>query len=323
LAAEDADGVLTGLALARGSVDRASARRDDAGWLAAAWADQGTRVLVLDGAQALVRFGDDAAELVFVPPGQAPEGVRFLLGVDDADVVYFAVAGPKGGLGAGPLSLPGSTPDAPPAPGVRPAGLREAGTLLGDRDAGLFTHAVALANWHATHTRCPRDGTPTVPGHAGHSRRCPTDGSEHFPRVDPAVIMLVTDDDDRCLLARNRRWPPRRVSILAGFVEPGESVEHALIREVSEETGLTVSDLQYVGSQPWPFPQSLMLGFRARAHGKQEIRVDEEEIAEARWFTREQLRAAVGAGEVLLPPPVSIAHRIIESWYGKSLPGSW
>src|SRR5215469_18929631 len=110
----------------------------------------------------------------------------------------------------------------PISPGVRAAGLREAGTLLGDRDAGLFTQAVALANWHATHTRCPRDGTPTVPDHAGHSRRCPTDGSEHFPRVDPAVIMLVTDDDDRCLLARNRRWPPRRVSILAGFVEPGE-----------------------------------------------------------------------------------------------------
>jgi NAD+ diphosphatase len=323
LAAEDADGVLTGLALARGTVDRASARRDDTEWLAAAWADERTRVLVLDGAQALVRFGDDAAELVFVPPGQAPEGVRFLLGVDDADVVYFAVAGPKGGLGAGPLPVPGSAPEAPPAPGVRPAGLREAGTLLGDRDAGLFTQAVALANWHATHTRCPRDGTPTEPVSAGHARRCPTDGSEHFPRVDPAVIMLVTDDDDRCLLARNRRWPPRRVSILAGFVEPGESVERALVREVSEETGLAVSDLRYVGSQPWPFPQSLMLGFRARAHGNQEIRVDGEEIAEARWFTREQLRAAIPAGEVLLPPPVSIAHRIIESWYGGPLPGSW
>ena len=322
-AAEDADGGLTGLALARGSVDRASARRDDTEWLAAAWADEGTRVLILDGAQALVRFGSDAAGLVLVPPSQAPEGVRFLLGVDDADVAYFAVAGPKGGLGAGPLPVPGSTPEEPPAPGVRPAGLREAGTLLGDRDAGLFTQAVALANWHATHTRCPRDGTPTVPDHAGHSRRCPTDGSEHFPRVDPAVIMLVTDDDDRCLLARNRRWPPRRVSILAGFVEPGESLEHALVREVSEETGLVVTDIQYVASQPWPFPQSLMLGFRARAHGNQEIRVDGEEIAEARWFTREQLRAAIPAGEVLLPPPVSIAHRIIESWYGGSLPGSW
>jgi NAD+ diphosphatase len=322
-AAEDTDGVLAGLALARSSLDLATARRDDAEWLAAAWADERTRVLVLDGAQALVSFGEGTAELVLVAPRQAPDGVRFLLGVDAAGVAYFAVAGPKGGLRAGPLPGPGSGPAGPPAPGLRPAGLREAGTLLGDRDAGMFTHAVALANWHATHTHCPRDGTPTVPASAGHSRRCPADNSEHFPRVDPAVIMLVTDDDDRCLLARNRRWPPRRVSILAGFVEPGESLEHAVIREVSEETGLAVSGIRYVGSQPWPMPQSLMLGFRARASGAQVIRVDEQEIAEARWFTREQLGAAVSAGEVLLPPPVSIAHRSIESWYGTPLPGSW
>jgi NAD+ diphosphatase len=319
----DVEGVLTGLALARSSLDRASARRDDQEWLAAAWADESTWVLVLDGAQALVRFGEDSADLVLVPPGQAPEGVRFLLGVDGAGAVYFAVAGPKGGLRAGPLPGPGSGPADPPAPGVRPAGLREAGVLLGDRDAGMFTEAVALANWHATHTHCPRDGTPTEPVSAGHARRCPADGSEHFPRVDPAVIMLVTDDGDRCLLARNLRWPPRRVSILAGFVEPGESVEHALIREVSEETGLKVTGLRYVGSQPWPMPQSLMLGFRAHAPGAQEIRVDGEEIAEARWYSREELRAAVATGEVLLPPPVSIAHRIIESWYGDALPGSW
>ena len=320
--AGDADGVLTGLALARSSVDRASARRDDTEWLAAAWADEGTRVLVLDGAQALVRFGEEGAELVFVPPSEAPEGVRLLLGVDEDGVVYFGVAGPRGGLGAGPLPAPGSPLEAPTS-GVRPAGLREVGTLLNDRDAGLFTHAVALANWHATHTHCSRDGTPTEPVHAGYARRCPTDGSEHFPRVYPAVIMLVTDDEDRCLLARNRRWPERRVSILAGVVEPGESVEHALIREVGEETGLAVSDLRYIGSQPWPMPQSLMLGFRAHAHGQQEIQVDGDEIAEARWFSREQLRAAVSTGEILLPPPVSIAHRIIESWYGESLPGSW
>ena len=321
--ADENEGVLTGLALARSSLDRATARRDDEEWLAAAWADERTRVLVLDGAQALVRFGEDSAELVLVPPVQAPEGVRFLLGVDEAGAVYFAVAGPRGGLKAGPLPGPGTAPEQPPAPGVRPAGLREVGVLLGDRDAGMFTEAVALANWHATHTHCPRDGTPTEPFSAGHARRCPVDGSEHFPRVDPAVIMLVTDDDDRCLLAHNRSWPPRRVSILAGFVEPGESLEQALIREVREETGLRISETRYVGSQPWPMPRSLMLGFVARARGEQEIVVDEEEIAEARWFTREQLRAAVSSREVLLPPPVSIAHRIIESWYGAPLPGSW
>jgi len=258
-----------------------------------------------------------------VPPAQAPEGIRFLLGVDDAGVAYFGVDGPRGGLGAGALPGPGSAPAVPPEPGIRPAGLRQAGPLLGDRDAGLLTEAVALANWHATHTHCPRCGAVTEPILAGHARRCPVDDSEHFPRVDPAVIMLITDDNDRCLLAHNRTWPAGRVSILAGFVEPGESLEQAVSREVGEETGLRVSGLHYVGSQPWPMPRSLMLGFVARAPGGQEIVVDGEEIAEARWFTREDLLAAVSAREVLLPPPVSIAHQIIVSWYGAPLPGSW
>jgi NAD+ diphosphatase len=316
-------GALGGLSLARSAVDRASHRRTDLAWIAAAWADEMTRVLVLDRGQALINFTDGAAALELVPPAQAPEGVRFLLGVDDAGAVYFGVDGPSGGLGAVPLPAPGSGPALPPEPGAHVAGLRQAGPLLGDRDAGLFTHAVALANWHATHTHCPRCGAVTEPALAGHARRCPVDGSEHFPRVDPAVIMLVRDDADRCLLAHNRTWPPGRVSILAGFVEPGESLEQAVIREVGEETGLRVGDVHYVGSQPWPMPRSLMLGFVARAAGEQEIVVDEEEIAEAWWFSREELQAAVTAREVLMPPPVSIAHRIIESWFGAPLPGSW
>jgi len=314
---------LGGFALARSEVDRASARREDPDWIAAAWADGRSRVLVLDEGQALVRFRDDGgAELVLVPPAQAPEGLKFLLGVDAEGIAYFGLAGPAGGLGAGPAPAPG-TDMAPPGPGVRPAALRQAGPLLGDRDAGLLTHAVALANWHARHTHCPRCGSPTVPAPAGHARHCPVDGSEHFPRIDPAVIMLVTDDEDRCLLARNRLWPPRRVSILAGFVEPGESAEQAVAREVREETGVAVSGIRYVGSQPWPMPQSLMLGFRAEAGQGQQIRVDNEEIAEARWLTREQLASEVAAGELLLPPPVSIAHQIIQSWYGSPLPGTW
>jgi NAD+ diphosphatase len=315
-------GELGGFALARSEVDRASARRDDPDWIAAAWADSRSRVLVLDDGQALVRFGDGAAELVLVPPAQAPEGLKFLLGVDAAGTAYFGLAGPAGGLGAGPMPHPGSDL-APPGPGVRPAALRQVGPLLGDRDAGLLTHAVALANWHARHTHCPRCGALTVPAPAGHARHCPVDGSEHFPRIDPAVIMLVTDDEDRCLLARNRLWPPRRVSILAGFVEPGESAEQAVTREVREETGIAVGGIRYVGSQPWPMPQSLMLGFRAEAGPGQQIQVDNDEIAEARWLTRAQLAAEVAAGELLLPPPVSIAHQIIQSWYGGPLPGTW
>jgi NAD+ diphosphatase len=315
-------GELGGFALSRSEVDRASARREDPDWIAAAWADSRSRVLVLDEGQALVRFGDGAAELVLVPPAQAPEGLKFLLGVDTGGTAYFGLAGPAGGLGAGPMPSPG-TDMAPPGPGVRPAALRQVGPLLSDRDAGLLTHAVALANWHARHTHCPRCGALTVPAPAGHARHCPVDGSEHFPRIDPAVIMLVSDDEDRCLLARNRLWPPRRVSILAGFVEPGESAEQAVAREVREEAGIAVSGIRYVGSQPWPMPQSLMLGFRAEAGPGQQIRVDNEEIAEARWLTRAQLAAEVTAGELLLPPPVSIAHQIIQSWYGGPLPGTW
>jgi NAD+ diphosphatase len=206
---------------------------------------------------------------------------------------------------------------------VRAVSLREVGSLLGDRDAGLFTHAVALANWHDTHTHCPLDGTPTVPVPGGHSTICPKDGSEHFPRTDPAVIMLVTDPDDRCLLARNAAWPGRRVSILAGFVDPGESAEQAVVREVAEETGIKVHNVQYLGSQPWPMPRSLMLGFRADAPAGQVISVDHEELAEAHWFSRDGLLAAIKAREIALPPSVSIARHIIESWFGGPLPSTW
>jgi len=309
---------LRNLALSRGEVDRSTVRRTDAEWLAAAWADPGTRVLVVEDGQALIRIagGDGQAELVFVSPRRAPDGVRFLLGVDADGVVYFGVAGP--------LGRPGDGED--PGSGTRPISLRQAGPVLSDRDAGLMTEAVALGNWHSTHTHCPRDGAATEPVLAGHARRCVTDGSEHFPRLDPAVIMLVTDPDDRCLLARNAMWPERRVSILAGFVEPGESVEQAVAREVREEVGLSVGDVQYLGSQPWPMPRSLMLGFCARAAGggrsEQPLRVDKEEIVEARWYSRDDLRVAIDHGQ-LLPPPVSIAHRIIEAWYGAPLPGAW
>jgi len=305
------------LALSRGTVDRVTERRNDADWLDAAWKDPGSRVLVVDDGKALVRDAGDRVELVLVAPEQAPAGTRLLLGQDPGGVVYFGVNGP--------LDLPEDEQaryDLHAARGVRPAMLRDVGTLLSDRDAGLLTHAVALANWHDTHTHCPICGSATVPSPSGHSTTCPVDGTEHFPRTDPAVIMLVTDPEDRVLLARNARWPGRRVSILAGFVEPGESLEQAVIREVAEETGIVVTNVRYVASQPWPMPRSLMVGFLAEALAGQVIAVDEEEVTEAHWYSRDDLYTAVTEHQLGLPGPVSIARHILETWYGGPLPAT-
>jgi NAD+ diphosphatase len=307
---DELDGPLGRLALSRSAVDRATQRRGDSEWIAEAWADPRSRVLVVQDSQALVAARDGQLELVFVSPADAPEGTRFLLGVDSEGIAYFGVSGVL-------EQEPGTRSDAADA---KPMALRQAGALLSDRDAGLLTHAVALAYWHDTHTHCPRCGTPTVPAPAGHLTTCPKDGTEHFPRLDPAVIMLVIDPDDRLMLARNALWPKGRMSVVAGFVEPGESAEHAVAREVYEETSIVVGHVRYLGSQPWPMPRSLMLGYEARAQGGQRIAVDEEEIGEARWFTRAELRAAIDAGEIGLAPTSSIARRLIEYWYGEELP---
>ena len=311
------DGPLGRLALSRSGVDRATQRRGDTAWLAQAWADPRSRVLVVHDGQALVAARDGQLGLVFIAPDDAPEGTRFLLGVDSAGVAYFGVSS------AADVEPGDRSADSD----VKAMALRQAGALLSDRDAGLLTHAVALAYWHDTHTHCPRCGTPTVPAPAGHLTTCPKDGTEHFPRLDPAVIMLVIDPDDRLMLARNALWPKGRLSVVAGFVEPGESAEHAVAREVYEETSIVVGSVRYLGSQPWPMPRSLMLGYEARAHGGQQIAVDEEEIGEARWFSRAELRAAIDTGEVGIAPSSSIARRLIEYWYGAELPdgpgGRW
>jgi NAD+ diphosphatase len=295
--------ILDGLALSRSAVDRAGERRTDPDWLAAAWVDENSRAFAVAGAQVLVRYGDRGPALWLVRPAEAPEGERYFLGVDAEGTAYFAVA----------------TAALPVVEGAAPAGLREVGALLDDREAGLAVHAIALANWHAAHRHCARCGAPTVVAAAGHVRRCTAEGSEHHPRTDPAVIMAVVDAEDRLLLGHQARWPARRFSTLAGFVEPGESLEQAVRREVAEETGVRVGAVHYLGSQPWPFPSSLMLGFRAEAWTT-ELAVDGEELAAARWFDREELTQAAASGEVLLPPPVSIARRLIEHWYGAPLP---
>nr|WP_307848772.1 NAD(+) diphosphatase [Microbispora oryzae] len=298
---EISDGLLGPLLLARNAIDRSAALRGDEEWLVRAWAAEKTRVLLVHEGRTLISRFTDGAALVLMSPGEAPEGTRYLLGVDDDGVPYFAVRAPL-----------------PPEATGEVAGLREAAVLLDDRDAGLLVYAVALEAWHDTHEFCPRCGSRTNITTSGHTRICPEDGSQHFPRVDPAVIMLVRDDADRVLLARGPRWPEGRMSVLAGFVEPGESLEHAVAREVLEEVGVVVTGPRYMGSQPWPFPRSLMLGFVARAVTT-ELRPDEEEIAEARWLSREELAAQVESGELRLPGQVSIARRLIETWYGSPI----
>ena len=303
--------LLTSLSLARVDVDRAAERRSDAAWFDAACTDASTRVLVLHRGRARVA-GEAEPRLVLMPPEQAAyDGVRVLLAVDGgtAQLALLVDAAVE----------PWDAPD-----GARWEGLREVGAALGDRDAGLLVMAVALANWHTTHPRCPRCGEPTVPSQAGWSRTCPADATQHFPRSDPAVIVLVRDDEDRALLGRRAEWPDGFFSTLAGFVEAGESAEMTVLREMQEEAGVLVDRLDYLGSQPWPFPASLMLGYHARlAAGSPEARPDTTEITEVRWFTREEMRAGCESGAVRIPPRVSIARRLVEHWYGAELPGSW
>lgn len=261
----------------------------------------------------------DKQTLLLLAPAEAPPGESFFLGLDQAGTPYFAVVG-----------------ELPDRADARPATLREVGATLSDRDAGLLTTAAALVNWHATHSFSPVTGEPTTVSDGGWVRLDPA-GRQQFPRTDPAVIVLIHDGvagpAGRCLLGQNAAWrarPGRRFfSTLAGFVEPGESAEAAVAREVHEEVGVHVSRLRYEGSQAWPFPASLMLGFSGYADPAQPLRPDLAEIAEARWFTRTEIAAVLSdepdpAGgpyaaappesEIALPGPASIAHHLIRTW---------
>jgi NAD+ diphosphatase len=294
-------GVLENLVLSRATVDRASHRRPEPGLLERLWADERTLVLPIGEGRVPVVERGGRPHLASVPPSEVTgDGLRIFLGTDAEGRDHVA---------------------ATTVPGEGWRNLRQLGAVLDATDAGLMTLAVALTGWHLIHTHCPRCGAPTTPAQAGWTRLCGVDGSEHYPRTDPAVIMAVTDDDDRLLLGRGPRWPHGRFSTLAGFVEPGETLEAAVRREVAEETGVLVGDVAYLGNQPWPFPASLMLGFTGRALDPT-IQVDGVEIAEARWFSRAELAEESAAGRVLLPSGISIARHLVEHWYGAQLDGA-
>lgn len=198
--------------------------------------------------------------------------------------------------------------------------LRRSAIGLSELDAGLWTQALAIANWHLTHQFCPRCGAKTAPEQSGWSRRCPIDDRQVFPRTDPAIIVAVTDQEDRLLLGSQGSWEENRWSVLAGFVEAGESLNAAVAREVFEESGLRVGQIEFLGSQPWPFPYSLMFGFKAVAEPDQELVPDGDEIVKLRWISRDELLAQ--REQLLLPGPLSIARALIENWLGQPLDGA-
>jgi NAD+ diphosphatase len=278
-------------------LDRAADRRTDPAWVAAQAADPRARaVLVTDDG---VHVTEGEPRLALLPlSGVDAAGEPLLLGLDDAGPVFAVDAGAS-----------------PVATGTRALGLRAAAASLPQADGGLAAHAAALVNWHRRHRHCAVCGARTAVADGGIVRRCPACGAEHHPRTDPVVIMLVTDGD-RVLLGRQPTWPPGRYSALAGFVEPGESLEEAVVREIREEAGVEVGPPRYVASQPWPFPSSLMLGFTAPYRSGRPRRVDGE-LEDVRWFDRAGVAAALDGrpdSPLGVPPPFAIARRLLERW---------
>ncbi|PWB96119.1 NAD(+) diphosphatase [Homoserinimonas hongtaonis] len=301
----------------RSQVDRDAPLRirDDA--LDILLADEATRVLAVRRGSAL----SQGMSLALVPLSELPEGA-----IQSADaVVYLGRSLDEGApepVGTPVIAVAVSEPVAQKleTPGRTWINLRALGGDASKRDTELLSQAFAVINWHASHGFSPRTGAATVPVSAGWVRKGIDPEHEIFPRIDPSVIVAVLDADDRILLGSNAMWEANRFSLLAGFVEPGESLEAAVEREILEESGIFVTDAHYLGSQSWPMPASLMLGFSARVDPEREslLRPDGEEILELRWFSREELRDSLDT--ILLPGRASIARSILEWWFGEPIP---
>ncbi len=289
------------------ALDRMTERRSDSAWIESLFRNPNSRLIPVWRSRSLIREGA-TPEAVFLSTSDlaVQNDTAMFLGLL-GDAAYFATD----------ISHV-EEPALPDVVGGRGkfVDLRAVGAVMDRQHGGLLAYARGLAHWHSRHRFCGVCGAATVSAEGGHLRRCtnPACAAEHFPRTDPAVIMLVTDGD-RCLLARNGRFPLAMYSTLAGFVEPGESLEEAVTREVYEESQIRVTDVRYQSSQPWPFPASIMLGFRARALTT-DIKIDGTELIDAGWFDRAQLRATHthDPDKFRLPRGDSIARRLIEEW---------
>jgi len=281
-----------------GTLDRADEIRRDPAALIAMRARADARWLVMDKLNPVIRPGERPSILWAYRSDVPHDALSIFLGVD-GDAPRFAAAAPSDELVA---DFGGEVMDA-----------RAAGTVLPANEAAIVAQARSMLDWHQRHGFCAVCGAPTVLAKAGYARSCGGCKAEHFPRVDPVVIMLAVRDN-HALVGRQPRFPKRFLSALAGFVEPGESLEEAVRRELWEEAGITTSRVRYLASQPWPFPSSLMIAAFAEADGF-EVKLDEDELEEVRWVTKDEVRAALaGGGDWLAPPPMAIAHTLLKSW---------
>jgi NAD+ diphosphatase len=277
-------------------LDRADNLRRDEAAIQALRMDPTARFLILEELKPLMMEG--GKDLYWARRSEVPRGTTIFLGLTPEGDPRFAVDGKADD------DIPGAATDA-----------RVAGTVLGDARAAIVAQARSMLDWHRRHGFCANCGAPTEIQKAGYSRLCGGCGAEHFPRVDPVVIMLA-ERDGKALVGRGPRFPAGFFSALAGFVEPGESLEEAVARELFEEAGVRVHGVRLGASQPWPFPSSLMMGAFAAADSF-DLKLDESEISEARWVTRDEVRAALnGQADWNAPPPLAIAHWLLATWAG-------
>ncbi|MDE1886519.1 MAG: NAD(+) diphosphatase [Gammaproteobacteria bacterium] len=287
------------LVFADGGFDRLALRRADDNWLEAQLSDAATRFVPVAGEDSLL----------------SADGEPLILGAHKAEALRASaqatvLLGEYRGQVCFALGL---APDAPLPAGTVRSNLRPQFGVLEDDALALLGYARAMVHWHAHNRYCGKCGAPTQSRRAGHELHCTRCGNTLYPRVNPAVIMLVTHGE-RCLLGRQPEWAANRFSTLAGFVEPGENLEAALRREIREETNIRVGRAHYLRSQPWPYPASLMLGFRAEAEST-EIRCNDGELAEARWFSRADIAAGLRDGSLALSLPGSSSHALIREWF--------